>query len=77
MFAMVFKCFSIVFVNVSSVFFCMLQLLHLDISKVDRVLYMECAWEAADGVDDVRGGVGDAQGSVGRLLVRSLASLTC
>ena len=41
-------------------FFCMLQLLYLYISKVDRVLHMGCAWEAAGGV--------------GPLLVRSLAS---
>ena len=50
--AMVFKCFSRVFASVSdahssvsSVFFCMLQVLDLDISKVYRVLHMKCAWE--------------------------------
>ena len=43
----------------------MLQLLHLDVSKVDRVLHMGYAWEATSGADDVRGGVGP-------LLVRSL-----
>jgi hypothetical protein len=29
---------------VSSVLFCMLQLLHMDVSKVDRVLYIKCVW---------------------------------
>ena len=37
----------------------MLQLLHLDVSKVDRVLHMGWAWEAAGGADDIWGGVGD------------------
>jgi hypothetical protein len=60
MFAMVFKYFSGVFANVSSVFFYMLRLLHLNVLKVDRVLHMGCAWEAAGGADDVCGGVGDA-----------------
>jgi hypothetical protein len=40
-----------------------LQLLHLDVSKIDRVLYIECVWEAAGGA--------------GALLGRSLASLMC
>jgi hypothetical protein len=39
----------------------MLQLLHLDVSKIDRVLHMGCAWKAVGGVDDVRGGVGDVR----------------
>jgi hypothetical protein len=43
--------------SVLSIFFSMLQLLHLDVSKVDRVLYMRCAWKAAGGANDVRGGV--------------------
>jgi hypothetical protein len=60
MFAMIFKCFSGVFVDVSSVFFCMLQWLYLNVLKVDRMLHMGCVWEAADDADDVRGGVGDA-----------------
>jgi hypothetical protein len=55
-----FKCF---------ICFFMLQLLHLDVSKVDRVLHMGCTWEAAGGADDVRG-------SAGPLLVRSLTNLT-
>jgi hypothetical protein len=33
----------------------MLQLLHLYVSKVYRVLYMECTWEAAGSVGDIRG----------------------
>jgi hypothetical protein len=48
-------------------FFCLLQLLRLDVLKVDRVLHMGCAWEAAGSTDDIRGGAGP-------LLVRSLAS---
>jgi hypothetical protein len=56
--------------NVSSVFFFMLQLLHLYVSKVDRVLHIGCVWEVASSVGDVRGGVGP-------LLVCLLASLTC
>ena len=47
MFAMVLKCFPCVFASVFRrlfqvfhVFFFMLQLLHLDISKVDRLLHM-------------------------------------
>jgi hypothetical protein len=54
----------------------MLQLLHLNVSKVDRMLLMGCAWEAASGVDNVRGGMGDAWGDVGPLLVHSLTSST-
>jgi hypothetical protein len=74
---LVFKCFSDVFSqvfqtlvsSVSSVFFCMLQLLHLDVSKVDRMWHTGCPWEAAGGADDVRGGAEP-------LLARSLASPT-
>jgi hypothetical protein len=40
---------------ISSVFFCMLQLLHLDVSKVDWVLHMGCAWEVADDADKYLG----------------------
>ena len=47
--------------------FFMLQLLHLDVLKVDRVLHNGCAWKAA-------GGVGDIQSDAGPLLVRSLVS---
>jgi hypothetical protein len=55
--------------SVSFVFFCMLQLLHLDILKADRVLHMGCTWEVTGGADDIRG-------DAGPLLVCSLASLT-
>jgi hypothetical protein len=37
----------------------MLQLLHFDISKVDRMLRMGCAWEAAGSANDVRGVMDD------------------
>jgi hypothetical protein len=56
-------------------YFSMLQLLHLDILKVDRLLHMGCACEAAGGADDVLGGVGDVLGGAGPLLVRFLTSL--
>jgi hypothetical protein len=54
MFAMVFKSFLGVFTSVLDacfkcficLFFCMLQLLHLDVSKVDHVLHIECPWKA-------------------------------
>ena len=49
MFAMLFKCFSRVFADVSDTYFkCFIYLLlyvevlHLDVSKVDRVLHMGC-----------------------------------
>jgi hypothetical protein len=44
--------------------FYMLQLLHVDVSNVDRVLHMGCAWEAASDVDDVRGGMDDVRGGM-------------
>jgi hypothetical protein len=66
MFAMVFKCFSCVFL---SIFFCMLQLLHLDVSKVYQRWHMGCAWKTADDA-------GDVQGDAGPLLGRPLASPT-
>jgi hypothetical protein len=34
----------------------MLQVLHLDILKLDRVLHMGCAWEAGVGVSSPRAG---------------------
>jgi hypothetical protein len=54
---------------VSYVFFCMLQRLHFDVLKVDRMLHMRYAWKAARSADHVWGGVG-------LLLVRSLVSPT-
>ena len=53
--------------SVLYVFFCMLQLLHLDVLKVDRVMHMGFAWEVTSGAGDVRGGTD-------LLLVQSLAS---
>jgi hypothetical protein len=47
----------------------MLQLLYLDASKVDRLLHVGGAWEAAGGADHVQDGAG-------LLLGRSLASPT-
>jgi hypothetical protein len=74
MFTVVLKCFFDIFASVSDAcfelsFFYMLQLLYLNVSKVDQVLHMECMWEAAGDSHDVRGGVGT-------LPVRSLASPT-
>jgi hypothetical protein len=34
--------------TVSSVFFCMWQLLHLDVFKIDQVLHMGYVWEAGE-----------------------------
>ena len=62
--------------SVLFVFFCVLQLLHLDTSKVDPVLHMGCAWEASGSVSDIQDNVGDVRGGAGPLLVRSLASPT-
>jgi hypothetical protein len=66
MFAMVFECFLQVFQihvsSVSSVFFCILQLLHMDVSKLDRVLHKGCAWEAAGGMGDIRDDTCDVGG---------------
>jgi hypothetical protein len=58
--AMIFKCFQVftrvfqtLVSNVSSVFFCMLQLLHVNVSKVDRVLHIGCMREVAGGTSDL------------------------
>jgi hypothetical protein len=50
--------FQMLVLSVSFVFFCMLQLLHLDVLKVDRVLHMGCMSEAAGCADDFRSGTG-------------------
>jgi hypothetical protein len=63
--------------SVSSIFFCMLQLLHMDVSKVDQVLHMGFAWEAAGGTGHVRRGAGDVWGGMSPLLVCLLACPTC
>jgi phosphotransferase system glucose/maltose/N-acetylglucosamine-specific IIC component len=74
MFAIISKFFSGFFASVSDICFmcfvyllCMLQLLHLNVSKVDWGLPMGCVWEAADGAGDVRGRVGDVWGGVGNV----------
>ena len=58
MFALVFKYFSGVLASVlGACFKCFIYLfflLHLYVSKVDRVLHIGCAWEAASGAGDVR-----------------------
>ena len=41
--------------SVLSVFRRMLQVLHLDVSKVNRVLHTGCAWEAGGGTSGPRG----------------------
>jgi len=35
-------------------------MLHLDVSKVDRVLYIGCTWKAGGGACGLYGGAGDA-----------------
>jgi hypothetical protein len=40
--------------SISSIFFCMLQVLLLDVSKEDRVLHMEYVWEARGGMSGPR-----------------------
>jgi hypothetical protein len=76
MFVMVFKCFQTLVLSVLSVFFCILQLLHLDISKVDRVLHIGCPCEAASDMGNIRGSMGDVQGGAGPLLGHSLVRCT-
>jgi hypothetical protein len=76
MFVMVFKCFQTLISSVLSVFFCILQLLHLDILKVDRVLHIRCAREAASDAGNIRGSMGDVRGDAGPLLGRSLVRCT-
>jgi hypothetical protein len=51
MFGMAFNCFckDACFKYFIVFFFCMLQVLHLNISKVDRVLYMGCVWKMGGG----------------------------
>ena len=55
---MCFLVFQTYVASVSSVFFCMLQVLHLDVSKVDRVLHI---WDArgkrTDGHPDANSAV--------------------
>jgi hypothetical protein len=74
-----FQVFSGVFASVSDACFkcficCLLyvQLLHLDVSNVDQVLYMGCAWKVAGGVGDVRDGMGPL---LGRSLTRCASTI--
>ena len=74
-----FQVFSGVFVSVSDtcfqvihLSFFMLQLLHLDVSKIDRVLHMGCPSEMAGGAGDVRGGAGPL---LGHLLARCVGAI--
>jgi hypothetical protein len=48
----VFQVFQTHILSVSFISFCMLQVLHLDVLKVDRMLYMGCLWEAGEGASD-------------------------
>jgi hypothetical protein len=48
-------------VDMNIAYTCMLQLLYLNVSKVDQVLHMGCAWEVVGGTDDVWGGMGDVR----------------
>jgi hypothetical protein len=91
MFAMGFKYFSGIFASASntcssvSLVFFMLQVLHLNISKVDRCVAYRMLWEAGGGASGHHtwyGGVGDIRpratsgGDVGSPLERSLTSST-
>jgi hypothetical protein len=58
--------FQTLVLSVSFVLFCTLQLLHLNVSKVDQVLHMGCMQKAAGDAHNVWGGVDP-------LLVHSLA----
>ena len=51
-----FQMFQMHVLSVSSVFKRMLQVFFLDVSKVDRVLHMECAWEAGGGTSGPHAG---------------------
>jgi hypothetical protein len=52
----------------------MLQLLHLDVLKVDQVLHIGCTWKAASSAGNVLSGVSDVWGGVGPLVMHWLAS---
>jgi hypothetical protein len=66
--------------SVSSVFFCMLQLLHLDISKVDwfvaHGMRVGSDWRRRGDMVDIQSSAGNVWGGAGRLLVRSLVNPT-
>jgi hypothetical protein len=56
--------------SVSSVFFCILQLLYMNVSKVDQMLHMGCMWEAAGGAGPLLDARSQARRT--RVLARSL-----
>ena len=70
------KCFSRMFQVFHLSFFFKLQMLHLNVLKVDQVLHMGCAWEAAgDGRRSGRrelaaGALARKPDALGRLLAR-------
>jgi hypothetical protein len=80
----VFQAFSQVFQTLVSsvlfVFFYMLQLLYLNVSKVDRFvahgMRVGSDWRCRGDVVDVQSGTSDVRGGAGRLLVRSLTNPT-
>jgi hypothetical protein len=53
--AMVFDCFRIIFLSVLTVFRRMLQLLYLDVSKVDQVLYLSSPLSAVSSLSTPQG----------------------
>ena len=60
MFAMFFKFFSGVSDVCFKCFIChffMLQVLHLDIAKIDRMLHVRCAWKAGGGTSSPHAGM--------------------
>jgi hypothetical protein len=66
-FSSVFRCFCKCFRRMFHLFsFYTLQVLHLDISKVDRVLHMRCMWETGGGVSFPSGRRGPPQGRAKR-----------
>jgi hypothetical protein len=88
-FSSVFRCFLQVFQkhvsSVSFVFKYMLQALHLDVSKVDQILYTRCTWEPGGGASVRRGrcwgGAGPAwvhrHGVGGGMLARARSAGAC
>jgi hypothetical protein len=56
------KCFRHMFQVFRLSFFCMLQLLLLDVLKVDRVLHMGCVGDVRGSADDVRNDAGPIAG---------------
>jgi hypothetical protein len=54
-----------------------LQVLHLDVSKVNRMLHMGCAWEVAGGAGPLLGRSVASPMLLGRSLARSKGSFSC